>query len=197
MTPKQAKIYDFVAEHIRDMGFAPTLDEIGQRFGVSSVTAREHIKALESKGLLRTERNRARSIELVDTQAETRWPDIRLCGRIAAGMPIEAVDNGERFDFDGLFPDDRDVFVLEVKGNSMIEEHIQDGDLVVCESRDQARNGETVVALIGDQEATLKHFFLEGNRVRLEPANAAMSAIIRPATEVKIQGVVIGVIRRF
>lgn len=194
LTRKQAEILGFLRRHIEDMGFAPTLEEIGERFAISAVTAREHVKALEAKGALRTERNRARSIELTGPDGGLRR--IPIHGRIAAGLPIEAVDTGDGFELDELFPEGRDVFLLEVKGNSMIEDHIQDGDLVVVESRAQARNGETVVALLRGEEATLKHFHREGDKIRLEPANASMRSIIVPAAEVVIQGIVIGVIRR-
>ena len=194
LTKKQSQIFDYVNEHLVDRGYAPTMEEIGEAFGISAVTAYEHVKALEVKGVIRTEKNRARSIEVI---RESAWPEIPLLGRIAAGLPIEAVEDRNAFDFDSLFPSDSDCFILEVKGQSMIEDHIQDGDLVVIASRQSARPGETVVALIRDQEATLKRFFPEGNKVRLEPANVTMKPIIVNAQEVKIQGVVLGVMRRY
>ncbi|MCA9319407.1 MAG: transcriptional repressor LexA, partial [Planctomycetes bacterium] len=142
---------EFIRDFIAENGFAPTNEEVGDGLGVSPVTAHEHIRGLAAKGVIRTERNRARSIEIVE---EARWPHLPLLGRIAAGLPIEAVTRNEGFDFESVFPSDRDCFVLEVKGQSMIEDHIQDGDLVIVESRNHARPGETVVALVGEDEAT-------------------------------------------
>ncbi len=195
LTKKQAQILAWIEIHLEDRGYAPTMEEIGEHFGISPVTAYEHVKALETKGVIRTERNRARSIELV--REGGGWPRVPLLGRIAAGLPIEAISRDEAFDFESLFPPDGDCFILEVKGHSMIEDHIQDGDLVVVASRQSARPGETVVALIRDEEATLKRFYPEGRKVRLEPANSSMKPIIVPADEVRIQGVVLGVMRRY
>ena len=194
LTRKQSAILEFIREFIHGRDYAPSLEEIAEEFGISPPTAREHVAALEAKGALRTEKHRARSIELVE---EPRWPEFPVLGRIAAGLPIEAVRNEERFDFDSVFPTDRDCYMLEVKGQSMIDDHIQDGDLVIVESRDTARAGETVVALVRDEEATLKIFYPEGGKIRLEPANARMKPIIEDAQDVRIQGVVIGVVRRY
>lgn len=194
LTPRQAKVLELIRESQLDRGYAPTMEELGQALGVSPVTAHEHVRALEAKGVIRTEPRRARSIEIVE---ETEGSAPPVLGRIAAGLPIEAVASPMPFDMETLFPSDRECFLLEVKGHSMIEDHIQDGDLVVIESRKTARAGDTVVALIRGEEATLKRFYPEGAKVRLEPANASMSSIIVPAEEVALQGIVIGVIRRF
>lgn len=194
LTRKQAAIFEFLNEYVLDRSYAPTMEEIGEHFGISPVTAHEHVRALESKGVIRMERNRARSIEIV---RETSWPDVPVMGRVAAGLPIEAIESRQSFDFETLFPDGEDCFILEVKGTSMIEDHIQDGDLVVVASKQTARPGETVVALVRDEEATLKRFYPEGNKIRLEPANASMKPIIVPADEVRIQGIVLGVMRRY
>ena len=195
LTRKQAEALEIIRRYLSDHGFAPTLEELGEAMGVSPVTAHEHVKGLEAKGVLRTERNRARSIELIQESGE--WPSIPVLGRVAAGLPIEAVAQPESFDFETLFPSDRGCFILEVKGSSMIEDHIQDGDLVVVESRETARAGETVVALIRGEEATLKRFYPEGRKIRLEPANASMKPIIVNRDEVQLQGVVVGVMRRY
>ena len=194
LTRKQSEILEFIARYISEQGFAPTLDELGAAFSISSVTAYEHVRALEAKGAIRTERHRARSIELVQATAR---PRVQVLGRIAAGLPIEAIETPEDFDFDSLVPKGKECFLLEVKGQSMIEDHIQDGDLVIVERRDTARPGETVVALIRDEEATLKNFWPEGSKVRLEPANSSMKSIIVPRDEVRIQGIVVGVVRRY
>ncbi len=194
MTKKQSAIFAFISDFIVDRSYAPTMEEIGDAMGIAPVTAHEHVKALHSKGVIRMEKNRARSIEIV---RETSWPEIHVLGRVAAGLPIEAIENKEIFDFESLFPDGEDCFILEVKGTSMIEDHIQDGDLVVVASKQTARPGETVVALVREEEATLKRFYPEGSKIRLEPANATMKPIIVPAEDVRIQGVVLGVMRRY
>ena len=194
LTRKQAAIFEFIREFIEKKPYSPSLEEIAEHFGISTVTTHEHVAALEAKGALRTVKHQARSIELIE---EPRWPHFPVLGRIAAGLPIEAVHNEESFDFDSVFPTDRDCFMLEVKGQSMIDDHIEDGDLVIVESRDVARAGETVVALVREEEATLKVFYPEGAKIRLEPANARMKPIIENAQDVRIQGVVIGVIRRY
>ena len=194
LTPKQSRVFELIRESQLDRGYAPTMEELGKALGVSPVTAHEHVKALEAKGVIRTEPRRARSIEIVEEDVVNTPP---ILGRIAAGLPIEAVESPERFELETLFPSDRECFLLEVKGHSMIEDHIQDGDLVVVESRKTAGAGDTVVALIRGEEATLKRFYPEGAKVRLEPANATMSSIIVPAEDVTLQGIVIGVIRRY
>jgi repressor LexA len=199
MTAKQAATLEFIREFIADRGFAPTLEEIGSHFGIAGASARERVKALESLGLIRTVRNETRSISIVNQEQEEsgRWPDLKILGRVAAGLPIEAVETPQAFDFDGLFPEDRDTFVLEVKGSSMIDDHIQDGDLVICERRQKAGNGEMIVALVDEESATLKYFYHEGDKIRLEPANKTMKSIIVDASRVRIQGSVIGVVRRY
>ena len=191
LTKKQARILEYIRDFIGSEGFAPTFEEIATQFGISAATVHEHVRALERKGAIRTERNRSRSIEVVESPSRPSW---RVEGRIAAGLPIEAVE--DRFDMESFFASDRDCFLLEVKGQSMIEDHIQDGDYVMVERRETARTGETVVALIRGIETTLKRFFPEGDRVRLEPANAAMKPIIVPTDDVRVQGIVIGVLRR-
>lgn len=196
LTPRQARVLELIRESQLDRGYPPTMEELGQALGISPVTAHEHVKALEAKGVIRTEPRRARSIEIVEeAPSPTAAPPI--LGRIAAGLPIEAIESPEAFELETLFPSDRDCFILEVKGHSMIDDHIQDGDLVVVESGATAQPGDTVVALIRGEEATLKRFYPEGAKVRLEPANATMSSIIVPADDVTLQGIVIGVIRRF
>ena len=195
LTPRQAKVLELIRESQLDRGYAPTMEELGKALGVSPVTAHEHVRALEAKGFIRTEPRRARSIEIVEEESAPKTPPV--LGRIAAGLPIEAMESPEPFELETLFPSDRECFLLEVKGHSMIEDHIQDGDLVVVESRPSAQPGDTVVALIRGEEATLKRFYPEGPKVRLEPANASMSSIIVAAEDVTLQGIVIGVIRRF
>jgi repressor LexA len=172
------------------------MQELADEFNVSKVTVFEHIAALQLKGFLVRSRHRARSLQLTD---QVDFPDERptqlpLLGRIAAGRPIEAIEQGESLDLEGLFPANGNVFALRVNGDSMIDDHIQDGDYVVCEKRQTTHDGEVVVALLEDGEATLKRLYREANGIRLQPANADYEPIRVP--NVDVQGVVIGVIRK-
>ena len=168
------------------------MQEIADEFGVSRVTVFEHVGALVKKGLLRRLRHKARSLE--PTESPTQ---IRLAGRVAAGCPIEAIENVEVLDLESIFATGRQTFVLQVRGDSMIDDQIRDGDYVVCERRRQVRDGETVVALLANGEATLKKLYREGDRLRLQPANEAFEPIYVEPGEVEVQGVVIGVVRRY
>ncbi len=193
LTKRQREIYDYLKEHIRSKGYAPSIVEIGKRFQLRSpATVHKHLVHLEQKGLIRKQHNLSRAIEVVEEPAR-EYP---LLGNIAAGKPIEVLDHREVV---ALLPDagDKDIFVLRVKGNSMIEDHIQDGDYVIIERRNVAENGETVVALIDNDQATLKRFYREKGRVRLQPAHPDMKPIIVREGDFAIQGVVIGVLRKF
>jgi repressor LexA len=167
----------------------------------SLATVHKHITNLEQKGLLKRDFNRSRSIDLLpakgrgrqDMTATTGWP---LVGRIAAGRPLEAIETQQTICFSD-FARSRDVFVLEVRGDSMQDEHILDGDYVLVEKAATAHNGDIVVALCSGTDATLKRFYKEGDRVRLQPSNAAMQPIILPARDVQIQGRVVGVMRKY
>lgn len=192
LTRRQANVLDFVRQYIEENDISPTLGEIGESLGVNRVTVFEHVRALETKGWIRTRRHLSRSIELVD---EVDEPSVPILGSIAAGQPIEAIEDRETFDVDEFFRDG--CFMLRVQGESMIEDHIRDGDYVLVESRKTAHPGETVVALVQGEEATLKRFYPAGREVRLEPRNSTMEPIIVPARDVQIQGVVIGVLRRY
>lgn len=196
-TEKQLQIINFIRDFIEDKGVSPTLEEIAQYFKVSKITIYEHIAALEKKGALRKSKNRARSIELIS--AEEREALMRfkvpVMGKIAAGQPIEAIEDAEDFDLASLFPDNKECYLLRVKGDSMIDDQIRDGDLVLVEKREVPRDGEIVVAIINGNEATLKRFYKEHNHFRLQPANENMNPII--ADNLEIRGVVIGVLRQF
>lgn len=199
LTPKQLRVLTFIRDFQRKHGYSPTMQEIADTLHVTKVTVFEHATGLEKKGLLRRARHRARSLELTE-HGRAAFPDERksclpLVGHIAAGAPIEAVENRESVDLEDLFTVKNGAFVLRVRGDSMIEEHIRDGDLVVVEQRNTARNGETVVALTEDGEATLKKYYRESNRIRLQPANPAYEPIY--VSNARIQGVVIGVIRTY
>ena len=199
-TERQLKILNFIRGFILDRGFSPTLEEIATHFGISRVTAHEHIKALEKKKALHKVPNHARSIELADDPrsapaASTEAATLPILGTIAAGMPIEAVEDRKQLDLGDWLPRGSNYFVLEVRGDSMIEDGIVDGDLVVVERRNTARDGEVVVALVEGRDATLKRFFHEGDRIRLQPANRSMAPIY--VNDVEIQGVLVGLLRKF
>jgi repressor LexA len=197
LTKRQKEIYDFLREYLSREGYAPSLEEIGAHFGLSSVaTVHKHIQNLVQKGLLRKTWNRSRSIELVETDgAEAR--EIPLLGSVAAGLPIEAVATPDAIAVPQELVGSRECFALRVRGESMIEDSILDGDVVILETRVNPRDGETVVALIDREEATLKRFYRDGGKVRLVPANASLAPLVYPAEEVEVQGVVVGLLRRF
>ena len=198
LTRRQREIYDFVREFVAEKGYSPSLEEIGERFGLSSVaTVHKHVQHLSEKGYLRKAWNRSRSIEpLLDTDAGA--VELPLLGSVAAGAPIEAIEEEERVAVPRELVRKRgETFVLRVRGDSMIEEQIRDGDLVVVESRSEARNGETVVALVHGTDATLKRFQRRGAKVVLEPANSTLRPIELPAEAVRIRGVVRGLLRRY
>jgi repressor LexA len=198
LTRRQKEILDFVTGFIEQNGYSPSMEEIAGNFHFASLNAVfKHLQALESRGHLHRDSNRARSIQL----SQSSMPGVRsvpLFGYVAAGKPIEAVSTPETLPVPEYFlPRRGNYFVLRVKGESMIDEHIQDGDYVVIESREAADPGEMVVALIDNENVTLKRFYPEGNHVRLQPANEAIAPIILDGTRVKIQGVVASVMRRY
>jgi repressor LexA len=196
-TEKQLHILNFVKDFIAEKGISPTLEEIAQYFKVSKITIYEHINALEKKGALRKSKNRARSIELIskDERESVSRLKVPILGTIAAGQPIEAIEAPENFDIGEMFPDNRQCYLLRVRGDSMIDDQIREGDLVIVERRNQPQNGEIVVAIINGNEATLKRFFDEGDRIRLQPANSTMDPIY--TDKVEVRGVVIGSLRKF
>ncbi len=208
-TPRQLEILRLIRDWRRQHGFSPTMQEIGDRLRLSKVTVFEHVEALAAKGLLtRGPRHKARSLQIADdfAFADERPTRMPLVGRVAAGRPIEAVEDRQVLDLEDLFPtaagpgtgdtggSGENTFVLQVTGDSMIEEHIADGDYVVCRRGQEPRNGQTVVALLEDGQATLKKFYREKGRIRLQSANPAFKPIF--ARDVDVQGVVVGVIRK-
>jgi repressor LexA len=194
LTAKQMLVYEFIRDKIRTRGYGPTVREIGLQFEIASPNGVVcHLKALEKKGLITREPNMSRAIQLAAEPIEDH--SLPLYGRIAAGVLHEAVEQDERVDFETLFdPADKDLFVLEVHGESMIEDQIADGDYVVVRRQRTARKGQIVVALTDEGEATLKRWFPEKNRIRLEPANSTMRPIY--VRDAKILGVVVGVVRK-
>ena len=198
LTRRQQEIYQFVRDSIGRNGYAPSLEEIARHFRLSSVaTIHEHLKNLEDKNVIRRRFNRNRAIEVLPVGGDGRAVDVRVLGLVAAGRPIEALEAPETIALPETMLGRGETFVLRVQGDSMIDELIRDGDLVVVESRETAENGETVVALVDGGDVTLKRFYREGDRIRLQPANPALRPLVFPADEVRIQGVVIGVVRRY
>ena len=195
LTTRQREIYNFIRSKIRGRGYGPTVREIGIEFEIKSPNGVMcHLKALQKKGLIHREPNMSRAIQLLDDPTSARPTGLKLVGRIAAGQPIEAVEQDEELAFTE-WEDADDKFALRVSGDSMIEEHIADGDFVVIKRQEQARDGQIVAVRDDDGEATLKRFFRERNRVRLEPANQTMKPIYRD--RVKILGVLVGVVRKY
>lgn len=197
---RQGQILDFIRQHIQTNRSAPTLRQIADAIGVSSLaTVHEHLITLEGKGLIKRKTGKTRAIEIVGTTESfsSEGVDVPILGFIAAGAPIEPyTDPNASLSIPPTFVSGKKrVFVLQVRGESMIEEQIRDGDYVVVEQSEEARNGEIVVALLDNGMATLKRFFQEATRIRLEPANAAMSPIF--VKNVRIQGKVVGLIRRY
>jgi len=206
ITRRQHEVYDFISRFVSENGYSPSYDEIREGLNLNSLaTVHKHVANLEKKGLLTRDFNRSRSIDLVAPKGKLKQSMavntglvLPVMGRIAAGRPIEAV---EQRDGNTIYLADfvrsKEVFVLEVRGDSMQDEHIVDGDYVLVEKTKTAHNGDIVVALLESSDATLKRFFREGDNIRLQPSNAAMTPIIVPAASVEIQGRVIGVLRKY
>jgi repressor LexA len=198
LTRRQREVYDFIRDFVAQNGYSPSLEEIGAHFNLSSVaTVHKHVQHLVEKRFLRKAWNRSRSIEPVEPPS-SGLVSLPLLGTVAAGMPIEAVEVTETIDVPRALVSKRgESFVLRVSGDSMIDDQICDGDFVIVESRSEARDGDTVVALVGGSDVTLKRLYRDGPKVRLEPANAALDAIEVPAEDVLVRGVVRGLIRRY
>lgn len=198
LTKRQKEILDYITRFIDEKGYSPSLMEIGGHFGLSSVaTVHKHVDNLRKKGLVRKVWNANRSLDLTPAAVSVRAIRLPLAGRVAAGQPIEAVEQREVIAVPADMVGRAECFVLQVSGDSMIDEQVRHGDFVVLEKRGRVHNGEIVVALIDGQEATLKKFFKEGETVRLEPANKSIKTLVIPAGKVKIQGVVVGLLRRY
>ncbi len=205
LTPKQLKILQLIRDHRIAHGYSPTMQELADELGVSKVTVFEHVEALIKKDALRREPNKARSLSLGDAAVipdEAHPLQFPLVGRIAAGQPIERMQQSDQVNLAELFGprigQRGGTFALEVEGDSMRDEGILDGDYVLIERRETARNGERVVALLpATGETTLKTFFRDGKNIRLQPANPDFKPLIVDERECKVQGVVIGVLRRY
>lgn len=199
LTRRQKEIWDYVADYISAHGYAPTLEEIGARFGLSSLaTVHKHLSNLERKGLIRRKWNLSRAIELTRPQRTAEAIELPLLGRVAAGTPIEAIETPDTLTVPkDLVRHAHRSFALRVRGESMVGEGILDGDYIIVEQRATAENGETVVAVL-DGEATVKRFYRERHgRVRLQPANPHMEPIVVREKEVEIRGIVVAVLRKY
>jgi len=201
LTPRQLDVVVAIRNYRHLNGFAPTMQELADQLGTSKVTIFEHVGALERKRVIRRDKHKARSLSIISEEKlpdENRSTKLPMLGNIAAGSPIEAIENREEIDLEQMFHSRNGVYVLRVRGESMIDDHLCDGDFVVIERRETARNGEQVVALLDSGEATLKRFYREGGgKIRLQPANRAMEPRIVNADQCRIQGVVIGVLRSY
>src|ERR1700758_4890028 len=204
ITKRQRQGCHFIAHFVQRNNFPPSFQEIGSGLGLNSLaTVHKHITNLEKKGLLNRDYNRSRSIDLLPPKGRLKQAMavntgmvLPMVGRIAAGQPIEAIQHQETISL-ADFVRSKEVFVLEVRGDSMLDEHIMSNDYVLVEKTRIAHNGDIVVALVEGSDATLKRFYREGDKIRLQPSNARMKPIIVPAADVEIQGRVIGVLRKY
>jgi repressor LexA len=201
LTPKQLKILQLIRDSRVVRGYSPTMQELADELNISKVTVFEHVEALIKKGALKRDPNKARSLSICENAIpdEAQPLSFPLVGKIAAGYPIEKFETNDQLNLTDLFGprvgQKGGSYALRVDGDSMKDEGILDGDYVIVERRETARNGERVVALLPNGETTLKTFFKEGDKIRLQPANPAFEPII--VKDCKIQGVITGVLRRY
>ncbi len=200
LTRKQKQILDYLQAYAGENGYSPSYEEIAEHFGYGSLaTVHEHIENLRRKGYIRKGYNESRSVEVVPAETTVAAVELPLLGLVAAGAPIEAIEERETLTVpeDFLRRGGRN-FVLRVAGDSMVDEQIRDGDYIVVNSRERAENGEMVVALVDGESATVKTFYREKDgKVRLQPANPTMKPMYFPADRIRVQGIVVGVIRRY
>jgi repressor LexA len=197
MTPRQLEILRMIRDFQNSNGYSPTMQELAEALGVTKVTVFEHVGTLVDKGLLRRSPHKARSLELT---GRVEFPEeqnrgMPILGHIAAGVPIEPAEDQDTLNLAKFFESRYETFVLRVRGESMIDDQIRSGDYVVCERRTEARQGETVVAMLPDGEVTLKRYYREKTRIRLQPANPEFKPIY--AKRVDVQGIVLGVLRAY
>ncbi|MFI5319561.1 MAG: transcriptional repressor LexA [Myxococcota bacterium] len=200
LTRRQREIYEYIREFVDDRGYSPSLEEIGAKFGLTSVaTVHRHVELIAEKGFLRKVANSSRSLEPVDARpAAASMVELPVLGAVAAGVPIEAFDTNDSVSVPAEMVRRRgETFVLRVRGDSMIDEQIRDGDQIVVERASEARKGEMVVAMVRGSEATLKRFYRRGSKVVLEPANSAYRPLELPAGDVEIRGIVRGLLRTY
>jgi repressor LexA len=199
LTRRQKQLVDYLTQHIEDHGYAPTLAEIGQYFGLSSLaTVHKHLHNLETKGFIRRMHNHSRALEIDGASgARSGVKKLAMVGQVAAGTPIEAIEGHDSISVPEEFVRRNDTFCLRVKGESMVDEGIRDGDYIIVEGRAGANPGETVVALIGDEATVKKYYPAENGTVRLQPANPTMQPIFVAAEQLQIRGVVVGLMRHY
>jgi repressor LexA len=200
LTKKQKELLDYVENFIRTKGYAPSMEEIARHFRYHSLaTVHKHLTHLQQKKLIRRKKSSSRSIELIPVESDRQGSEVPLLGFVAAGKPIEAIAMNEVISVPpDMVPHKGKTYVLQVRGDSMIEEQIRDGDYVIVEDRKTAENGEMIIALIDEQETTLKKFYRERNgMIRLQPANPEMKPFVVAADRMKIQGIVIGILRKY
>jgi repressor LexA len=200
LTKRQKEILDFLEQFVTENGYPPSYEEIAQHFGYTSLaTVHEHLENLRVKGYIRKSYNASRSIEVMPTGTTISAVELPLLGTVAAGQPIEAIADDETLAVpEDLIGRGGRHYVLRVRGESMIDEQIRDGDYVIVNARNTAENGEMVVALVHGDSATVKKYYRERDgRVRLQPANVTMAPLYFTSDEVNVQGVVVGVIRRY
>ena len=199
ITRRQKEVLDFLSSFTSRNGYSPSYEEIASGLGLNSLaTVNKHITTLQTKALMQRGHNRSRSIDVLPQRAARKqvMDRLPLMGRIAAGRPVEAIESAETISLGDIIGA-RDVFALEVRGDSMSDEHIMSGDYVLVERTRTAREGEIIVALVDGADATLKRFYREGNQIRLQPSNATMAPIYAPAASVTIQGKVLGILRKY
>jgi len=198
ITRRQKEVLDFLTSFTQKNGYSPSYEEIAAGLELSSLaTVHKHITNLQNKGLLQRAHNRSRSIDVLPQRPQRKVFDrLPLLGRIAAGQPMEAIESAESISLGDIIGS-REVYALEVRGDSMRDEHIVSGDYVLVERTRTAREGEIVVALVDGADATLKRFYREGEMIRLQPSNAEMAPIYAQARNVAIQGKVLGVLRKY
>jgi repressor LexA len=199
LTKRQKQMVDYLESYIGEHGYAPTLAEVGEYFGLSSLaTVHKHLRNLEGKGFIRRMHNHSRALEIAAKgSGAAAARELPLLGLVAAGAPIDAIEGKDTISVPEQFVRRDNTFCLRVKGESMVDEGIRDGDYIIVEGRDAANQGETVVALIGD-EATVKKYYREADgRIRLQPANPSMEPIYVPEDGLQIRGVVVGLMRHY
>jgi repressor LexA len=200
LTKRQREILNYLTAYGEQNGFAPSFEEIAENFNYNSLaTVHEHLTNLERKGYIKRSYNESRAIEILPTEAAPRAVELPLLGRVAAGVPIEALEQNETFCVpESLVGRGGSHYVLRVRGNSMIDEQIRDGDFVVVNQRERADNGEMVIALVNGTSATVKKYYRERDgRIRLQPANETMAPLYVHENDITIQGIVVGVLRRY
>jgi repressor LexA len=197
VTRRQKEVVDFISQFVEENGYSPSFEEIARGLNLKSLaTVHKHVTNLQKKGLLERSHNRSRSIDILPPKSKARSERLPLVGRIAAGLPVDAAEASESISLGDIIGN-KDVYALEVRGDSMRDEHIVNGDYVLIERVRTARPGEIVVALVRGSETTLKRYYIEGDQVRLQPSNAQMAPIYVPAEDLAIQGRVLGILRKY